>query len=219
MLTGNTGDALSKLPTATPQASSIINGIDSENKEKPSPETVNVELEEVDIGHNHSTSTLVNEDSILTPTRSSSSVTALTLTEISQIEGTQSTVQLKVDERAHVDKPQNEVPATIEATNQFFADDKAGGSGDSEEGVVDGGGVKGEEKRDVEHSVESSQELGKTSVDNQQSQGGPDTNLVIGDIVRSEMRKILEVCIAMHCVHRFTFKFSYFLYRFSTSSF
>ena len=172
--TGGSGDALSSLPiTATPQASGTTEGKDSENREKQSPEMVDVELEEADIGHNQSTSTLVNEDSLPTPMQSSNSITPLTLTEISQVEGAQSTLQLKVDERAQVEEPL----ATAEATSELLANEKAAvGDGNSVDGIGDG--MKREKRRIGVDSHQSSEQ---------------DTNLIIGDIVRSEMRKILEV--------------------------
>ena len=190
--------------------------------------------DEADIGQNRSTSTLVNEDSVvLTPTQSSSSpLSAATLTEISQMEGTQSTytVQLKEGERAHLDKPQKQLTATNEITSQLsinsdgcdrgdepmkklhvhvptaaegttsqpLAGEKAAGDGDSVIGDDGDGGVKREVRREEvveeEDGVELSERLGGIDADVHQSPG-PDTNVTIGDIVRSEMKKILEV----HC--------------------
>ena len=189
--------------------------------------------DEADIGQNRSTSTLVNEDSVvLTPTQSSSSpLSAATLTEISQMEGTQSTytVQLKEGERAHLDKPQKQPTATNETTSQLpvnsderergdehmkklhvptaaegttsqpLTGEKAAGDGDSVNGDDGDGDVKREERREEEveeeeGGVELSERLGGIDADVRQS-SGPDTNVTIGDIVRSEMKKILEV----HC--------------------
>ena len=221
--TGDTGGALPNIHAATLHVHApVTTAAKDSNKgeERESPETIGVEREEVDIGQNHSTSTLVNEDSVLTPTQSSSSLLALTLTEISQIEGNQSTAELKKDEYAHLNKPLKEltatneaasqlslkldecahrdkplnklhVPTTAEGTCQLLANEKAADNGK----MVDGGdgGVKREERREVEEGgVESSQGLGRIVADSRQSPE-PDTKTVIGDIVRSEMKKILEV--------------------------
>ena len=190
--------------------------------------------DEADIGQNRSTSTLVNEDSVvLTPTQSSSSpLSAATLTEISQMEGTQSTytVQLKEGERAHLDKPQKQLTATNETisqlsvnsderehgdkpmkklhvptaaegtTSQPLAGEKAAGDGDSVIGDDGDGSVKREERREEmeeEGGVELSERLGAIDADVHQSPG-PVTNVTIGDIVRSEMKKILEVHVHCH---------------------
>ena len=189
---------------------------------------VNVEphVEEVDdIGQNCSTSTLVNKDSLL---RSSSSLSALTLTEISQVEGAQSTAQtLEEDEHAHLDKSQKELTTTIEATSQLtlkldecthgdeplnkppttteaksqhFAGEKAADSDDRVDSIGDqgDGGLEREEGREKveEGGLKPLQGLGRIDVDGRTKlQEEPDTNLIIGDIVRSEMRKILEVYI------------------------
>lgn len=189
---------------------------------------VNVEphVEEVDdIGQNCSTSTLVNKDSLL---QSLSSLSALTLTEISQVEGAQSIAQtLKEDKRAHLDKSQKELTTTIEATSQLtlrldecthgdeplnkppttteaksqhFAGEKAADRDDHVDSIGDqgDGGLEREEGREKveEGGLKPLQGLGRISVDGRTKlQEEPDTNLIIGDIVRSEMRKILEVYI------------------------
>jgi hypothetical protein len=222
------------LHTATPHApGTATTDKDSdkggERKGPDMPVGVELEEEEADIGENRSTSTLVNEDSVLlTPTQSSSPLSAaVTLTEISQMEGTQSTYTVQLKE----DKPQKELTATNEATSQLtlkldehangdelrtklltttesatsqrLADVKTAGSRDSVNGdSVNGdsgdgrGGVEREDRGEEaeEGGVELSERLGGIDADNRQSPV-PDTNAVIGDIVRSEMKKILEV----HC--------------------
>jgi hypothetical protein len=197
---------------------------DGEGKGPETPVGVELEEEEADIGENRSTSTLVNEDSVLlTPTQSSSPLSAaVTLTEISQMEGTQSTfctntvqlkenrpqkeltsrLTLKSDRRASGDELRTKLLTTTEgATSQCLADMKTAGSRDSVNGDSgDGdGGVKREERREEaeEGGVELSEGLGGTGADIHRRSPGPDTNVVIGDIVRSEMKKILEV----HCTY------------------
>ena len=140
LLTGGGGHGgRSEIHAAAPQTSI---GRDDTSGEKQNSEMSGVELEGADMGHDQSTSTLVNEDIVLTPTQSSGSVTALTLTEISQIhvEGTQSPVHVL--------------------------------SG----GKLSQGSGMGSELKAGSQNVE------------------PNTTMVIGDIVRSEMKKILEVC-------------------------
>lgn len=232
--TGNAGDALSSRAdhTATVHAPGTTTCTAEDNdKEECLEKAVGIELEEADIGQNHSTSTLVNEDSILTPTQSSSSLSALTLTEISRMEGSQSTtvqlkkggedtpmdtrqkelaatseatsqLSLKLDECAHEDKPLDKPPGCTSTesvtTSQLLAGKKAAGNGDSVEGIGDNGGTRREMVgREVEGGAELSQGLGRIDVDGHPKQE-PDTSLVISDIVRSEMKKILEVCVHLH---------------------
>ena len=138
--------------------------------------------------------TLINEDSNLTLTQTLSSSTSVTLTEISQIEPTMSAPLVPVDE---VQSEQHTCTCITEAlTEPSVARETAVDHSDGHDGIGSGGGDGGDggaKKEGLLSSLRSSQML-PTDADSADCQVPPSNpNDIIGDIVRTEMRKILEV--------------------------
>ena len=143
---------------------------------------------EIDINQTTSEQdTLINEDISLTLTQTLSSSTTVTLTEISQIEPIKSASLVPVDEI------QSEQHTCI--TEALVTVDHSDGRDGVGSGAGDGGdgGDGGAKKEGLLSSLRSSQML-PTDVDSADCQVPPSNpNDIIGDIVRTEMRKILEV--------------------------
>ena len=180
-------------------ASCTAEGRRDKNGEGRNLDTIGIDLEAIDVSHDRSTSPLVNEDDIHvpSPTGSSSSGTTLTLTQISDVGGTLSSIlntdKVLVDDLIcdTVDVPQNRSTTTTEAVSQPPVNENAVGYGDSVNGVGNSGGGCVKREQRSQDGMELSQRP-RVGVDaGQNSTLG--SEVVIGDIVRSEMRKILEV--------------------------
>ena len=173
---------------ATPLQDSVT-GKDNGDEELNS-ETFTIQRQEADSDQNQTLSepeTPTNEDSV-TLTQSSSSVTALTLTEVTQMEGSQSLLKLDT----HTTKPRSEQHTTTEALTEPLVSETSPDDGKEDDNNTEdgGGGVKEEVPQ---YSLESSQKLPSAteSAGDQNPESNP--HIIIGDIVRSEMRKILQV--------------------------